>query len=385
MTTIDSIRRAVLIASAPAAAVASFGASAAPEPSAPPPAVVRALVETEPVPTDEDAADDAAIWVDRENLGRSLVIATDKKAGACVFDLSGKLVQFIPLGRVNNVDQRSIFEADGITMRHLLFFSQRDTREVLVLRIDPQTGRVVEGEQEMVRIPLGVVEPYGLAAAVDPQQRVHLLVSDDQGLAVEHVVWTPNAGKDDPDGAGFTAARYIFSGLVEGMVVLDATGEIFIGEENVGIWRLTVDLNAVRPSPGGETREIVVAQGAGTLIDRVQPEGRLAADVEGLAIHHGPWGQDILIASSQGDSTFAMYWRHSGAYIGSFTVGEGETIDAVSNTDGVAATPFWLPGFPGGLIVVQDDVNAGAVGRGPRAQNFKFLSWKDIAAPFGLR
>lgn len=46
-------------------------------------------------------------------------------------------------------------------------------------------------------------------------------------------------------------------------------------------------------------------------------------------------------------------------------------IDAVTGTDGVAvATGDFGPEFPRGVLVAQDDENAGAT-----AQNFKIVSW----------
>ena len=64
------------------------------------PLVVRAVLSTEPLFNYEDApatpdADDPAVWIDRRNSGRSLIIGTAKDAGLLVYDLSGNLVQAI--------------------------------------------------------------------------------------------------------------------------------------------------------------------------------------------------------------------------------------------------------------------------------------------------
>ena len=68
--------------------------------------VVAASRETEPVPHDGDAADDPAIWVDRDDPGRSTIIATDKLGGVGVYDLSGRQLHFYADSRPNNVDIR---------------------------------------------------------------------------------------------------------------------------------------------------------------------------------------------------------------------------------------------------------------------------------------
>ena len=101
----------------------------------------------------------------------------------------------------------------------------------------------------------------------------------------------------------------------------------------------------------------------------------LVADVEGLTILEDR-GARYLIASSQGDSTFAV-WRIDGqepAFVGRFVVAEG-AVDRVTGTDGLDALGGPVgDAFPEGLVVVQDDVND----RG--TQNFKFIDWREIRA-----
>jgi 3-phytase len=60
--------------------------------------IVSPVVRTAPLVSYEDApatpdADDPAIWVNRRDFKRALVIGTAKDAGLLVFDLSGRLVQ----------------------------------------------------------------------------------------------------------------------------------------------------------------------------------------------------------------------------------------------------------------------------------------------------
>src|SRR3546814_18473193 len=70
-----------------------------------PPVQVTASGETQPVGTNRaDAADDPAIWVDPANPNHALIVATDKKAGLHVYDLTGKDIAFTEAGLVNNLD-----------------------------------------------------------------------------------------------------------------------------------------------------------------------------------------------------------------------------------------------------------------------------------------
>src|SRR5919198_762706 len=70
--------------------------------AAPADGVAHASVETTPVPHDGDAADDAAVWVDPHDPGRSTVIGTDKKGGLAVYDLDGRQLFFYGGIRPNN-------------------------------------------------------------------------------------------------------------------------------------------------------------------------------------------------------------------------------------------------------------------------------------------
>ncbi len=70
---------------------------------------VQATVETEPVPSSGDAADDAAIWGHPADSSLSLIIGTDKDSGLAAYDLAGVQVQFLADGELNNVDVRYDF------------------------------------------------------------------------------------------------------------------------------------------------------------------------------------------------------------------------------------------------------------------------------------
>src|SRR5690606_10330892 len=81
---------------------------------APPTArTVEPRVETVPTENYGDAADDPAIWVHPTDPGLSLVIGTNKKRGLEVYDLTGRRLQSLPDGRVNNVDLREGFLLGG--------------------------------------------------------------------------------------------------------------------------------------------------------------------------------------------------------------------------------------------------------------------------------
>jgi len=158
----------------------------------------------------------------------------------------------------------------------------------------------------------------------------------------------------------------------EGCVVDDEKGYIFIGEENVGIWRLNIN-------EGNEIKPL--------LIDRTAQTGHLTADVEGLALYTAANGNGYLIASSQGNSTYVVYNRREPhEYIGTFKIVDNQVvgIDGVTETDGIDVINIGLnEDFPNGVFIAQDDINTnpdGTVGN----QNFKLVPWEIIAKPMGL-
>jgi myo-inositol-hexaphosphate 3-phosphohydrolase len=76
------------------------------------PGQVSATVETAPVHSSADAADDPAIWIHPTDPSQSTVIGTDKSSdghGLVVYDLSGRELFYYPHGRMNNVDVRYNF------------------------------------------------------------------------------------------------------------------------------------------------------------------------------------------------------------------------------------------------------------------------------------
>jgi myo-inositol-hexaphosphate 3-phosphohydrolase len=132
----------------------------------------------------------------------------------------------------------------------------------------------------------------------------------------------------------------------EGTVVDQELGFLYIAQEDVGIWKFQAEPN------GGTT---------GTLIDRVRFEGgtNLTDDAEGLTIYYGKDGTGYLLASSQGDNTFAAYTREgNNDFLGRFAVGNNGSIDSVQESDGADVINVPLgANFPFGLFVTQDGDN----------------------------
>ena len=299
-----------------------------------------------------DAADDPAIWIHPAAPERSLVVGTDKRSGLLAFDLSGNQLQYLPAGNLNNVDLRTgAWGRDDLTIG---VASGREPEELVVFELDHASG-----ELQIAKRDDPVAEPYGICLFLDESRQPWVILNGKDGLFIQFEL--------HPDYSATEARRWRTQSQPEGCVADDDAGVLYIGEEGYGVW--TLPANPDRPA------ELVSFAAIA--------DGGLTADVKGLALY-GPVDSDVgtarnyLVVSSQGDSSFAVYDTGTRAHMGSFHVGGHAQIDDVSDTDGVAATSVPLPGFPDGLLVVQDGSNPGG------NQNFKLVSWTEVVRTLGL-
>src|SRR5215510_14768930 len=124
-----------------ATALVLFSHRGAKTTSAPRVQEVVAAVETEPVSTGGDSADDPTLWVNPSDAQQSLVIGTNKKRGLAVYDLSGKEIQLLADGQMNNVDHRDDFPLDGKKVP-LVTASNRSNNSIAIYKIDVETRRL---------------------------------------------------------------------------------------------------------------------------------------------------------------------------------------------------------------------------------------------------
>ena len=315
---------------------------------------VQPTVETEPVPSGGDAADDPAFWVHPTEPGLSLVIGTDKNSGLAVYDLAGVEVQFLANGELNNVDVRYGFPLGGQSV-DVVAAGNRTGDTIAVYAVDPATGELADVTAGAIAV--GVNEAYGFCLYRSALSGSYYAFVNDKDGNVEQWALVD-------DGSGHVDAVLVRSFDVgtqtEGMVADDELAALYVGEENVGIWRYDAE-------PDAGTGRVQVDSTDG---------GHLVADVEGLTIYHAGDGSGYLLASSQGSSEFVVYERQAGnEYVMTFEIGSGDGIDAVSGTDGIDVINVDLgPSFPLGAFAAQDDSN------GSDNQNFKLVPWDVIAS-----
>ena len=266
---------------------------------------VYAVAETVPVgTTNEDAADDPAIWRNAANPAASLVVGTDKKGGLYVYDLSGQVKHFLARPALNNVDLADMGD-QGV----IVFASDRSdlaNAKIALFRLDTESGEL----SEIATLPSGSGEGYGICG-----------YGKDGGLIVYTAPKEGNIGEWQITLSNAPSIRFLRKMAVpsqpEGCAIDPRNGALYIGEEAGGVWRFAAGMSD------------------GELVAKVDNRN-LVADLEGLALvpegETGGW----LYASSQGDNTYMRYALPDMTPAGRFRIAAG-AFGSTEETDGIEA------------------------------------------------
>jgi len=318
---------------------------------------VPAWRETVAAPSTGDAADDPAIWVHPSDPAQSLVIGTNKEGGLMVMDLEGKSLQYLPGTEPNNVDLRSGFPLGGKQVT-LVAASDRSKNTIAAWVLDESVRQL---RPIMVEDCTPKIEVYGFGLYHSAKTGAfHTFITSKTGATEQWQL------EDKGDGTALRARRvreFKLSGQCEGAVADDASGIVYIGEEEGAVWKLDAEPDAVA---------------APVAIDYAQPKGRLVTDIEGVAI--GGTDPGYLVVSCQGNNSFHVYARGAEhKFLGAFRIVAGNGVDEVTHTDGIELTLSPVgAGLEGGLFVAQDDEDDSG------NQNFKLVPWASIAEALNL-
>ncbi|HEY0921190.1 phytase [Rheinheimera pacifica] len=317
------------------------------------PAIVQLLptLQTEPASQRGDVMDDPAVWHHPVQPERSLILATDKRAGLDVYNMHGKRVQQLSVGRLNNVDVRYGLQWQSAA-HDIAVASLRDNNSLQLFAIDG-TGKL----HNAGNIATTMTDIYGLCMYHSAQSGKHyVFVNDKSGLIEQYRI--------DTDGAGWqgTLVRSLqVPSQPEGCVADDKRGVLFVGEEDEAIWRFAAEADAAT---------------TGEAIIRVDGE-HLVADIEGIALaEHN--GSSYLLVSSQGNDSYLVFDAappYAQRLHFRISTNPQRGIDGASETDGLEVTTRSLgPGFEQGALIVQDGRN-----RMPeQGQNLKLVPWQHI-------
>lgn len=325
---------------------------------------VAAQLETVPVSSADDAADDPVVWLHHTVPENSLIIGTDKRLGLESYDLKGQRVQRLALGRTNNVDLRPI---DGHGQwSALAAASNRSTNTISLILIDH------EGQMNWLpgsEIDTGLSEPYGLCM-YQSAAGLQVFVNDTDG---RYQQWLLSLNLGDQAASSSVSTELVRNFTVqsqpEGCTADDRFDRLFVGVEEAGVYWLSA-----RHTDSSELRLIAPVD---SMI--------LAADVEGMDLYlEGSNG--YLVVSSQGSYSYSVYDRQPPFnYRGSFQIVDGSHSDGAEETDGLALhSGLRTERFPDGLLVVQDGFNFDSESGNAINQNFKLVNWRELSSALNL-
>lgn len=312
---------------------------------------LKPSAETEPVMSMGDAADDPAIWVHPTRQQGSRILATDKQYGLWVYDLQGKAIQQLAVGRVNNVDLRSGFTLQGQAM-DIAAASQRDHAAIALLSIQPHSGEV----SLVSEIATDLDNVYGLCMYRGNNNAMYVFINDEDGRYQQWHI------RDSEQGWHASKVReFALASQPEGCSGDDVRRHLFLAEENAALYVMEAE-------PSGSDKL--------TVIGRID-DGWLHADIEGMEVYDNGKSAYLLV-SSQGNDSFVLYSAKPPYQpLTRFRIGMNldNNIDGASETDGLTVSSANLgPGYEQGLIVVQDGRNLLPKQR----QNFKLVPWQAV-------
>ncbi len=318
---------------------------------------VTADAETDVIMHEGDVADDPAVWIHPSDPYKSLIIGTHKKGGGLeVYNLEGKRLQTLEDGKFNNVDLRYGMKI-GDKRVDIVAASNRSDDTLALYGVDAQKRRLYPIAAKSIPT---LAKSYGLCMYYDAKNaNYYVFVNSKEGAFVQMQLFA-NGDKVDAK----IVRRFEVGSQTEGCVVDDEEQALYIGEEDVAIWRYDAAFDAPNLR---------------TSIDTTTKTGHLVSDVEGLALYLRDNGEGYLIASSQGNNRYTLYDRKSGNYLGAFEIADG-VIDGTNDTDGieVVASPIGKI-YPYGFMVIQDGHDEPS-----KMQNFKILRIEKVFNALGL-
>jgi len=351
----------VLLSILASATVLVAGCARQPEPApAPDPAAAGASASVTPrgetEPGLEDDGNDVAFWLHPDDAARSLVLVSGGTAGLELFGLDGRRVGGFAEGEFDYVDVSYGFQRAGSTAPLVVAYD-RQSGGLVVLAVDPVSGAVSRVSSRTLDTG---GEVTGLCTYRSALTGRHYAFASVDGGQLQQ--WELFARDDEVDGR---LIRTLPIGSGAGYCAVDGvTGELYVAEETVGIWRL-----AAEPETDAER----------TAIDLVAPFGRIAEEVKGLAVYRVDDSSAYLIAGDVNAGRYLVYGTADGNFLGSFTLAADGGIDAVTESEGIAVTTLTTDtAAPGGLFAVFDEDNDGSPG------NVKLVPWAAIASALKL-
>ena len=324
---------------------------------------VQPRVSTDTVRT---MADDAAIWVHPTDASKSLLLGTDAgfygdSSGIHVWNLDGSRQQRIVLNNPKHIDVRYAMQLAGTTI-DIAVAAMRDHNEIRVFKIDPDSRTLIN-----ITTSSGInltsfdgaepfKQPFGLGLYKRPPDgAIFAFVS---GRSPDSKAGVMQIRLDDDGNGRVKGSQVRMVGanrsFVDGILVDDVLGFLYIAEEDSGIYKHYADPEMSSPPLAFFARD------DGITGNRSGLALYACSDSTGYLLLSNPGSESIKVYRREGDGgdphrheLFAVIQNANGHY--------GAGLEAASNFD--SAT------FPNGLLMWQNKSE----------KKFDLFAWKDIA------
>lgn len=317
--------------------------------------VLQPVVVTDTTPNDTD---DPAIWINKADMSKSLILGTDKgdsTGGIFVFNLEGKLDKsksIYNLKRPNNIDIEYGFAFKGKRI-DIAVFTERGRNMIRVISL-PDMKLIDNGGIEVFKGD-SLNDPMGVALYKDlSKDKIYAIVGRKTGPK-DNYLWQyeliANAkgvvtGKKVREFGQFSGKKEI-----EAIVVDDSLGYVYYSDETVGVRQYCA-------SPDSSNHELALFATTG-----------IASDHEGLSIYPTSKNTGYILLSDQQVNKFRIF-RREGDEQNPYSHPLLKIVKvAAVESDGSDVTPLALNGtFPKGLFIVMST-----------DKTFHFYRWEDIA------
>lgn len=304
---------------------------------------LKPTVITETVVHDTD---DPAIWINRQDASKSIIIGTDKDTdgGLYAFDLNGKIInKVLGLKRPNNVDLEYGFILNG-KKTDIAAVTERETNKVKLYSLPElkEVGEISVFEGETERGPMGV------SMYKNPETGDIFVIAGRKSGPSEGYLWQYKLSEKNGSVTGEVVRKFgKYSGLkeIESIAVDDEMGYIYYSDEQFGVHKYDAD-----PEKGNEELSVF-------------GKGDFKSDVEGISIYPTAKGKGYILVSNQQNDTFNVYLREdqSKGRIAEIPVSTLES-------DGSEVTNVNLgPKFPKGVFVAMSN-----------GRIFHFYDWRMV-------
>ncbi len=312
---------------------------------------LKPAVITQPTPNDTD---DPAIWINKGNPSKSLIIGTDKQeavGGLYAYDLQGNIVNKVyPMDRPNNVDIAYDFILNG-KKTDIAVVTERKKSQIRIYSLPDLTP--VDNGGIAVFEDTELKDPMGVALYTNPvNKKMYAIVGRKDGISGEYLHQYELLAANGTITANLVRKFGKYSGKkeIEAIMVDNELGFVYYADETAGIRKYYAD-----PVKGNEELAFFGKKD-------------FKRDHEGIALYKTNEKQGYILISDQQSNHFIVYKR------------EGEINNVNTHTmvakiplssiecDGADAINFNLGApFSNGILVVMSN-----------GKVFQYYSWDVI-------